>query len=229
MSRKSELLKWMESMAPVAEVLRAKEKPEIPDLTEQFLRPSVETVAKNKGNELLMSNVLNPLLDIICLYKETDDYNHEPGAGEDSDGWDYFQKRFYDLYRGLEQNLYISHDKYLAVHKVIDEVKAFVCSFEGADGLPERYFEINPNLRFYRTAFDLWEEDKQAYGFAVSNNLLAYVPTGQDFKEQEAYFEAKEQYSKGYNFQYNKDDFFMMELAHTLRMVFLQDLEMCKA
>ena len=228
MSKKSDLLKWMESIVPIAEVLREKESLEIPDLKEQFVRPSVETVPKNKGNELLMTNVLSPLLDIIYLFKETDDYNHEPGADKDSNGWDYFQKRFCDLYGALEQNLYISHDKYLAVRKIIDEVKAFVCSCESADGLPERYFEINPNLRFYRTAFDLWEEDKQAFGFAVSNNLLAYVPTGQDFKEQEAYFEAKEQYSKGYNFQYDKEELFMMELAYTLRMVFLQDLEACK-
>jgi len=96
---------------------------------------------------MLIEEVLRPLLEIIYLYKESNYYNYVPGTEEDSDaGWKYFEKRFRDIYCGLNQNLYISQEVYLKVHKIIEEIQTFVRMFSGADGLSERYFEINPNL-----------------------------------------------------------------------------------
>ncbi|NBK91252.1 hypothetical protein D5278_04515 [bacterium 1XD21-13] len=184
---------------------------------------------KSPGCKMLIEEVLRPLLEIIYLYKESNYYNYVPGTEEDSDaGWKYFEKRFRDIYCGLNQNLYISQEVYLKVHKIIEEIQTFVRMFSGADGLSERYFEINPNLLFYRCPFDLKEEDEKAYEIARQNGLLGYVPSEEDFTRRKRYFSVKNEWSDRNNFYYDREDFFMQELAYTLRLVFLKELSALK-
>ena len=178
-----------------------------------------------RGNELLVTEVLGPLLDIIYLYKESQSYNYVPGTTEDCDaGWNYFENRFHDIYRALNQNLYISHGVYLKVLRIIEEMQCFVRKFSGAEGLAERYFAANPNLRFFTTGFQIWEEDEAAYEFAVASGALLYVPAEDDFVLREAYFAEKRRADEKKNFQHDTDDFFVMELAYALRLIFLTDL-----
>lgn len=180
---------------------------------------------KSLGCKMLIKEVFRPLLEIIYLYKESNYYNYVPGTEEDSDaGWKYFEKRFLDIYCGLDQNLYISQETYLKVHKIIEEIQTFVRMFSGTDGLPERYFKINPNLIFYRSSFDLKEEDEKSYEIARQNGLLGYVPSEEDFVRRKRYFLMKNERSERNNFHYDREDFFMQELAYTLRLVFLREL-----
>lgn len=177
------------------------------------------------GNEMLIKDVLAPLLEIVYLYKDGSCYNYVPGTHEDSDaGYAYFEKRFCGIRRALDQNLYISYMEYHKAQRIVEEVHQFVRSFSGAEGLKERFFQVNPKLRFYRVAFDLREEDAEAYMLAVENGLLAYVPSERDFRQRKDYFSMKYKSASRMNLPYDKDDFFMQELAYTLRLMFLKDL-----
>lgn len=97
-------------------------------------------------------------------------------------------------------------------------------AFSYADGLAERYFEANPNLRFYRVAFELKDSGVEAYEMCVKENRLAYVPKEEDFWAYKRYFYEQRQLSKSRNFQYDEEDFFMKELGIAVRIVFLKAL-----
>ncbi len=103
-------------------------------------------------------------------------------------------------------------------------MQAFVRAYSGADGLPERYFKINPQLRYYTAAFGLRDEDEGAFRLAAENGLLSYVPEETEFRHRENYFKRKEAKSDAFNFRYDRDDFFMQELAFTLRSIFIEAL-----
>lgn len=174
-------------------------------------------------SELLIQEVLSPLLEIVYLYKESGNYNNIPGTQED--GWDYFEKRFHDIRRALHKNLYITNAVYNKVLRIIEEMQTFVRSFSGAEGLPERYFELNYNLNHYRVGHSLKEDDGgEAFQMAAENGMLSYIPTEEDSRKRKAYFADLEERNKQQNFHHDEDDFFMEELAYTLRLVFLNDI-----
>lgn len=177
-----------------------------------------------KAVMLLIENVLSPLLEIVYLYKRSGAYNYVPDTKENCDaGWDYFENQFNSIYKGLNQNLFLTQNEYKKGKEIITEVKAFVRSFSYAEGLPERYFKINPNLRFYSVAFELQEEDDNLFYEAAANNMLAHVPRIDEFSEKKQYFLDKKIWNDENNFHYDKDDFFMDELSYTIHQVFLQD------
>ena len=177
------------------------------------------------GNELLIKEVLDPLLEIVYLYKMSSCYNYVPGTTEDCDaGWDYFEKRFQDIHRAIDANLYISYETCAKAERIVMEIQRFVRSFSGAEGLSERFFQINPNLRFFRAAFELEGENREAYKMAAENGLLSYVPPRRDFVEKRLYFRMKHRIDRDSNFHHDKEDLFMQELSRAVRLLFLNDL-----
>lgn len=173
---------------------------------------------------LLVKEVLSPLLEIVYLYKRSQAYNYVPDRKEDCDaGWNYFENRFDNIYKGLNENIFLTEIEYEKAKNIITEIKAFARSFSMADGLPERYFTINPNLRFYRVAFGLQESGDKIFYKVAANNMIVYVPGIKDFIKKEKYFKDKDACNKKNNFQCDEDDIFMEELAFTVRKVFLND------
>lgn len=133
MEKKSKLLMWMQSVEPISRRLRLNGGKEPVSINKQLV-PTENKWSHNMGNELLVREVLNPLLDIIFLYKESECYNYVPETRDDVDaGWNYFERRFNNIYRALNQNLYISHKIYLKVLKIIEEIQMFVRSFSYAE------------------------------------------------------------------------------------------------
>lgn len=177
MKEKCTLQQYMESVEPTAREIRQGNSEKEPAQPGGQLPPAGLKWNPDRGNELLVAEVLGPLLDIIYLYKESCSYNYVPGTTEDCDaGWKYFENRFHDIYRALNQNLYITHGVYVKVLRIIEEIQCFVRSFSGVEGLAERYFAERQRMN---------DEN---------------------------------------NFQHDKDDFFVAELAYALRRIFLKDL-----
>lgn len=179
------------------------------------------------GRQLLIRGVLQPLLKIIYQYKESDAYNKIPGIeNTDADPLHYFDGCFNDIYGALNENLYLSQKTYNTILNIIKEIQSFVHSFEAAEGLPERYFRINPNLKFYRVAFA--DVDGRYLYEKVPSHMLSYVPTSDEVCAKEAYFSAKEKENQKLHLHRDEDAFFTDELAYTLRLVFINDLARCE-
>ena len=79
---------------------------------------------------LLVKEVLSPLLEIIYLYKRSQAYNYVPDRKEDCDaGWNYFENKFNKIYKGLNENIFLTEIEYEKAKNIITEIKAFVRSF----------------------------------------------------------------------------------------------------
>lgn len=175
-----------------------------------------------KGSEMLIKDVLEPLLHIVSMYKYSDYYNKP--IHDNMDPWDYYQRSFLNIYNALNKNLYIKQDTYLKVLRIIQEIHTFVCSFSGADGLAERYFELCPFLNYYRVPYGLHAESVSAYKLAAEKGLLPFVPSKQAFRRMRKYFLNKQKQNDLYNFGYDEDDFFIQDLTYAIRLMFLHDL-----
>lgn len=170
----------------------------------------------------LYERILSRLLEIIYLCKRSSFYNYIPDSEED--GWEYFAHMFNEVEKELNKNLLLSQIDYKKLKIIICEIKSFVRSFSGADGLTERYFDANPNLRFFRVAFGIQESDDELFYMVAAKKMISYVPKIKDFSEKEKYFELKNKENKLHNYREDEDDYFMTELAVAVRKVFLNEL-----
>lgn len=187
--------------------------------------PMHENAEHSKANDMLIKDVVEPLLSIIYLYKDSSGYTYEPDTNKDTDkGWKYFERRFTEIYKALNKNLYISHNVYCKIYRIIEGVHSFARQYSRADGLPEIFFEANPNLRFYRSVFDIKESNPDLYEKFLKKSAFPYIPTNHDLIMHDIYFEEKRKYSEKLNLHYDDDDLFIQELANTVRIMFINIL-----
>ncbi len=178
---------------------------------------------KNVANQLLVEKVVDPLLKIVYEYKESSCYSYIPGTKED--GWDYYESRFNDIYRGLNQNVFISEELYEKVNQIIDDLKTFVRKYECANSLSERILDANDNLYFFTVAHYLLEMcGVEWFDDFVENSVVsvAHVPEIQEQETRKQYFERKNKKSEKMNLKHDEDDFFIEELALAIRRVFIE-------
>lgn len=178
-----------------------------------------------KSKHKLYEKILNGLLEIVYLYKRSTYYSYIPDCKED--GWEYFTHMFNTIDRQLNGNLTLSQAEYAKIKTIICEIKSFTRSFSGADGLTERYFDANPNLRYFRVAFGIQETNDGLFYSVAAMNMIAYIPKIKDFNEKNMYFEQMNKNNVINNFRENEDDYLMTELALALRQVFLTELYAC--
>ena len=62
----------------------------------------LQKIEQNKCNEMIINNILNPLLRIIYALRESDNFNNIPGTdvGKKT-GWDYYTSEFNNIYRAI--------------------------------------------------------------------------------------------------------------------------------
>ena len=62
----------------------------------------LQKIEQNKCNEMIINDILNPLLRIIYALRENDNFNNIPGTdvGKKT-GWDYYTSEFNNIYRAL--------------------------------------------------------------------------------------------------------------------------------
>lgn len=186
-------------------------------------------IENSLGNELLAREVLTPLLNVIFEYRTSEAYNIAPdsikirinGRSYYQDEWDYYEKAFNDIYVALDKNIFITDEVYNNVKSLIDDLKAFVRSYSYTEGLSDKFFIANPNLNYFRVAFELQEELRGAdYYELKKDERLRYISNEKAFLEKEKYFFDKFNYSEEKNFKQVKEDFFMQELSYATRVLF---------
>lgn len=73
----------------------------------------LQKIEQNKCNEMIINDILNPLLRIIYALRENDNFNNIPGTdvGKKT-GWDYYTSEFNNSYRAINCNLFFSEYQY---------------------------------------------------------------------------------------------------------------------
>ena len=175
-------------------------------------------IEQNKCNEMIINNILKPLLDIIYQLKESQYYNVIPGTTTDSEaGWEYYGNKFKEIYKAINNNIFLSEYEYKRIYDTVQGIQSFTRQFSGADGLPDFFFEANQNLNCYTFAFS--EEGKRCKDYIKFTQDNA--PTDREYLSSDAYHGKNAVKNEELNLRCDRDDFFIEELAYTVRLIFI--------
>lgn len=178
----------------------------------------LQKIEQNKCNEMIINNILNPLLRIIYALRESDNFNNIPGTdvGKKT-GWDYYTSEFNNIYRAISCNLFLSEYQYRKIYKTVQGIHSYTRKFSGADGLQDFFFEANENLHYYTFAFS--EDGKRCKNYLKirQDNAL----TENEYSTSEIYHAKNTLRNDELNLRFEEEDFFVEELAYAVRVIFI--------
>lgn len=178
----------------------------------------LQKIEQNKCNEMIINDILNPLLRIIYVLRENDNFNNIPGTdvGKKT-GWDYYTSEFNNSYRAINCNLFFSEYQYREIYKTVQGIHSYTRKFSGADGLQDFFFEANENLHYYTFAFS--EDGKRCKNYLKirQDNAL----TENEYSTSEIYHAKNTLRNDELNLRFEEEDFFVEELAYAVRVIFI--------
>lgn len=178
----------------------------------------LQKIEQNKCNEMIINDILNPLLRIIYALRENDNFNNIPGTdvGKKT-GWDYYTSEFNNSYRAINCNLFFSEYQYREIYKTVQGIHSYTRKFSGADGLQDFFFEANENLHYYTFAFS--ENGKRCKNYLKirQDNAL----TENEYSTSEIYHAKNTLRNDELNLRFEEEDFFVEELAYAVRVIFI--------
>ena len=178
----------------------------------------LQKIEQNKCNEMIINDILNPLLRIIYALRENDNFNNIPGTdvGKKT-GWDYYTSEFNNSYRAINCNLFFSEYQYREIYKRVQGIHSYTRKFSGADGLQDFFFEANENLHYYTFAFS--EDGKRCKNYLKirQDNAL----TENEYSTSEIYHAKNTLRNDELNLRFEEEDFFVEELAYAVRVIFI--------
>lgn len=178
----------------------------------------LQKIEQNKCNEMIINDILNPLLRIIYALRENDNFNNIPGTdvGKKT-GWDYYTSEFNNSYRAINCNLFFSEYQYREIYKTVQGIHSYTRKFSGADGLQDFFFEANENLHYYTFAFS--EDGKRCKNYLKirQDNAL----TENEYSTSEIYHAKNTLRNDELNLRFEEEDFFVEELAYVVRVIFI--------
>lgn len=177
-----------------------------------------QKIEQNKCNEMIINDILNPLLRIIYALRESDNFNNIPGTdvGKKT-GWDYYTSEFNNIYRAINCNLFLSEYQYREIYKTVQGIHSYTRKFSGADGLQDFFFEANENLHYYTFAFS--EDGKRCKNYLKIRQDNA--PTENEYSTSEIYHAKNALRNDELNLRFEEEDFFVEELAYAVRAIFI--------
>jgi hypothetical protein len=178
----------------------------------------LQKIEQNKCNEMIINDILNPLLRIIYALRENDNFNNIPGTdvGKKT-GWDYYTSEFNNSYRAINCNLFFSEYQYREIYKTVQGIHSYTRKFSGADGLQDFFFEANENLHYYTFAFS--EDGKRCKNYLKIRQDNA--PTENEYSTSEIYHAKNTLRNDELNLRFEEEDFFVEELAYAVRVIFI--------
>lgn len=178
----------------------------------------LQKIEQNKCNEMIINDILNPLLRIIYALRESDNFNNIPGTdvGKKT-GWDYYTSKFNNIYRAINCNLFLSEYQYREIYKTVQGIHSYTRKFSGADGLQDFFFEANENLHYYTFAFS--EDGKRCKNYLKIRQDNA--PTENEYSTSEIYHAKNALRNDELNLRFEEEDFFVEELAYAVRVIFI--------
>lgn len=178
----------------------------------------LQKIEQNKCNEMIINDILNPLLRIIYALRENDNFNNIPGTdvGKKT-GWDYYTSEFNNSYRAINCNLFFSEYQYREIYKTVQGIHSYTRKFSGAAGLQDFFFEANENLHYYTFAFS--EDGKRCKNYLKirQDNAL----TENEYSTSEIYHAKNTLRNDELNLRFEEEDFFVEELAYAVRVIFI--------
>ena len=162
--------------------------------------------------------VYSALVEVISHYAESDCFNRAPAGGNPR----LYYRRRVDEIESIVLQLY-GHDALVKkMLSVTRGIKKMICSYD-FPGVPQSWYAVNPNLRFYTAGFAILAEAPDFYEKIKNREIgirLDYYPEQSEAERCFQYF--SDRFRENDVYHYNINDFFQRELICTVRTIFDQ-------
>ncbi|MBD5129535.1 MAG: hypothetical protein HDT43_06380 [Ruminococcaceae bacterium] len=172
-----------------------------------------------------VKTIFGMLNDILELYEASDCFNRIPGTDDGEDAWEYFEKRVGDVRKKLAADCRGKSldEEYRKLERIIGETEDFIQS-HSVPGVAERWKDINPRINYFDCVFEIIEKQGMEEAQLLNSmGMLAFLPSDDDIKARNDYFEQIKTANDRDDLQYSEERVFQDELLRTLAMVFEND------
>jgi len=153
-------------------------------------------------------------------------YSYKPGT--DEDGFDYYDMCLQNIRKEIDSRFWMQKNMRDKLYLLAEELEIFVKSYSHP-GVPDRWQNAYPALRFYDCVFDFMEENPQLYeqirqGRSSSGEELRigfkFYPTEEDCRERTKYFSRLSQVGTMQNRQYSYERHYQNAVVEAFQTVF---------
>jgi hypothetical protein len=160
--------------------------------------------------------IYSALINVVSEYSASDGFNIAPD-GSDA------QLYYYHKIGAIEDLICrFAYEDAIGMLHVTRSIKEMIRTHD-FPGVPNRWYGINPNLRFYTVGFSLIVDAPDFYEKLKNRETwmsLEYYPEESEMELCYEYFAALYKESEENNCHYNVDDFFQQELINTIKIIF---------
>ena len=144
----------------------------------------IESISNKDINECDNMSPVELLIKIVMSYDVTYAYNYISSVDDDN-GLDYWVSQVRKARRRIELQ---TEDSDTIKRRLLlcDDFEKFIEANEYADGLSDRFFEVNPKLLYFTSPYELMEESMEL--FVKSNLNYLFIPSLKEIVERYNYF-----------------------------------------
>ena len=168
--------------------------------------------------EKCVQAVYSNLIALISEYAESNCFNEAP---DNADPLLHFRHKI-DKIESMVHQIRDNPQLVLDLLSVTRAIKRMICTCN-FPGVPNDWYRINPNLRFYSASFKILIESPEKYERIKQGYLpfhLDYYPERAEIPLYREYFAKMNKTNKDNNHHYNENDFFQTELIETVKIIF---------
>ena len=168
------------------------------------------------GND--MKFIYGQLNNILYEVEASSYYAFKPGTEED--GGPHYDAQLQEIRREIDRRFWDNKEVRNKLYKIVEEEEEMTKSFS-VPGVPLRWMECNPQIRYFDCVFDFIEESPELYERIKKGELSTirfnFYPDEEECKARKAYFEKMNKNN------YTFDRLYQNELVNTLQCVFEND------
>lgn len=195
---------------------------ELKESSGPFTTPKSDVLAYHNINDCCIKAIHTELIQLLSTYAASDGFHAAPDGSNPL----LYYRRKVDRIESIIHQIYNNDTLVNTLMDVTRAIKYLICSSD-FPGIPNNWFSINPNLRFYTAGFTVFFDAPEMYERIKNCELsitLDYYPNLLEITECYHYFKELKNESDNNNYRYNITDFFQQELIRTIKMIFANEI-----
>ena len=167
--------------------------------------------------------------ELIYWLGESQYYNYKPGTEEN--GEEFFEKKIWTIRKEIDNRFWNNREYCEKLHQLADDVEHLVCVCE-IPGVAERWYKVNPKLRYFDCVFQFIEETPDLYqqikqgkfndeeGFQIG---FCFDPDEAEIERQKQYFAEQKEKVRRNHMKFSKTRLYQREVAAAFREMFQRE------
>lgn len=176
-----------------------------------------------------LNHVYAMMNELIYWIAESQYYNYKPGTEEN--GEEFFEKKIWAIRKEIDNRFWNNREYCEKLHQLADDVEHLVCVCE-IPGVAERWYKVNPKLRYFDCVFQFIEETPDLYqqikqgkfndeeGFQIG---FCFDPDEAEIERQKQYFAEQKEKARRNHMKFSKTRLYQREVAAAFREMFRRE------